>query len=183
MLALPSLTTGSTGSSPRTPHSLPPPPATATCRSLPSSASPSAEDRLLRTIFDMLDADMDGHVSFSDVAHHLVKLGIADNSSEVVVQSVSHKPSGNTSLDYESFASLYKEGDEELAEAFAMYDVDGDGFISCEELQEVLVRMGFNEGHDEHFCYLILQSVDANSDGKIDYFEFRQMMSPKFAMA
>ncbi|KAH7282667.1 hypothetical protein KP509_35G042600 [Ceratopteris richardii] len=78
--------------------------------------------------------------------------------------------------DYEEFLRFYSDGDEQLAEAFAVYDLDGDGFITSEELRKVLVGMGFGYCDNEQFCKLIIQSADANSDGKIDFAEFCHMM-------
>ncbi|KAH7282666.1 hypothetical protein KP509_35G042500 [Ceratopteris richardii] len=124
------------------------------------------EDPYLRRVFERLAKDRNGILRC--------------HATEVTdLRAVSGTPQrrGCAPLDYEEFLRFYSDGDEELAEAFAVYDLDGDGFITSEELKKVLVGMGFGYCDNERFCQLIIQSADANSDGKIDFVEFCHMMS------
>lgn len=65
---------------------------------------------------------------------------------------------------------------EELREAFAVFDQDGDGFISVIELQEVMCRLELAEGMKLEDCEKMIESVDRNGDGKIDFYEFKDML-------
>ncbi|XP_074277031.1 putative calcium-binding protein CML43 [Silene latifolia] len=71
-------------------------------------------------------------------------------------------------------------GDEvegELAEAFKVFDEDGDGFISAKELKVVLSKLGLPEAkHEMDHIQKMISSVDQNSDGQVDFFEFKHMM-------
>lgn len=58
--------------------------------------------------------------------------------------------------------------------AFALLDKDGDGFLSSEDLAEDLKIYGTNSSETE--LKEILNEVDINHDGKIDYREFDIMM-------
>lgn len=58
--------------------------------------------------------------------------------------------------------------------AFALLDKDGDGFLSSEDLAEDLKIYGTNSSEIE--LQEILNEVDINHDGKIDYREFDIMM-------
>ena len=58
--------------------------------------------------------------------------------------------------------------------AFALLDKDGDGFLSLQDLAEDLKIYGSNSSETE--LQAILNEVDANHDGKIDYREFDIMM-------
>lgn len=58
--------------------------------------------------------------------------------------------------------------------AFALLDKDGDGFLSSEDLAEDLKIYGTNSSETE--LQEILNEVDINHDGKIDYKEFDIMM-------
>ena len=58
--------------------------------------------------------------------------------------------------------------------AFALLDKDGDGFLSLQDLAEDLKIYGSNSSETE--LQAILNEVDTNHDGKIDYREFDIMM-------
>lgn len=64
----------------------------------------------------------------------------------------------------------YKKPDKvksDLKKAFQVFDLNGDGFISREELQKVLTKMG--EKLTEKEVDEMLKKADKNGDGKIDY--------------
>ena len=61
-----------------------------------------------------------------------------------------------------------------MSAAFALLDKDGDGFLSSEDLAEDLKIYGTNSSETE--LQEILNEVDINHDGKIDYREFDIMM-------
>jgi len=65
----------------------------------------------------------------------------------------------------------------DLREAFSMYDVDGGGSISIDELRGVMKSLGHNPS-DEDLGRMI-QSVDDNGNNEIDFQEFLVLMSSK----
>lgn len=67
-----------------------------------------------------------------------------------------------------------KEEVDELAEAFSVFDKDGDGTISSTELSMVMKALGENLPIET--VELMIQSVDTNGDGDIDFQEFKKMM-------
>lgn len=54
-----------------------------------------------------------------------------------------------------------------------MFDKDGGGTISTEEIKQVL---SFGQTLDEDVINQIIKQVDENGDGEISYEEFAQMM-------
>lgn len=60
-----------------------------------------------------------------------------------------------------------------LQTAFKMFDKDGGGTISIEEIKQVL---SFGQSLEESVVNEIIKQVDANGDGEISYDEFAQMM-------
>ncbi|XP_059668183.1 calcium-binding allergen Bet v 3 [Cornus florida] len=64
----------------------------------------------------------------------------------------------------------------DLSEAFKVFDEDGDGYISARELQVVLGKLGLPEGKEFDRVEKMITSVDRNQDGRVDFFEFKDMM-------
>ncbi|KMT19644.1 hypothetical protein BVRB_1g010310 [Beta vulgaris subsp. vulgaris] len=69
-----------------------------------------------------------------------------------------------------------EEEDNELYKAFKVFDLNGDGLISSEELQSVLWKLGMWEKHGGLDCERIICKYDVNSDGFVDFSEFKTMM-------
>jgi calcium-dependent protein kinase len=62
---------------------------------------------------------------------------------------------------------------EKLETAFNLFDKDGSGTISANEVREVL---GVGKNIDEKVWNDIVMEVDANGDGEISFSEFKTMM-------
>ncbi|CAD0010667.1 unnamed protein product [Aureobasidium pullulans] len=62
-----------------------------------------------------------------------------------------------------------------LRAAFAVFDRDGSGTISAEELRNVMKSIGENLSDAE--IDEMIKEADANGDGNIDYDEFAKIMS------
>ena len=62
---------------------------------------------------------------------------------------------------------------EKLETAFNLFDKDGGGTISANEVREVL---GVGKNIDEKVWNDIVMEVDANGDGEISFSEFKTMM-------
>lgn len=70
--------------------------------------------------------------------------------------------------------------DKRIQEAFEMFDEDGSGAISAEELQKILTRPGTS---DEKLSIeeidAIIARYDDNSDGELQYEEFARLWTAK----
>lgn len=58
---------------------------------------------------------------------------------------------------------------------FAIFDKNGDGYLSHAELKEALHKMG-EEFTDEEIEYLI-READLDHDGEVNYKEFKRVMA------
>lgn len=168
--------------------------------------SPSLNTLRLRRIFDLFDTDHDSFISVDELSRALVLLGLETNVTELDSVIKSYIQPGNTGLTFDDFHALHTSlgelffedaaGDEEegesgdsssqeeadLTEAFKVFDEDGDGFISAQELQVVLKKLGFAEASEMGRVEMMISSVDRNSDGLVDFSEFKDMMKSVVAL-
>ena len=63
-------------------------------------------------------------------------------------------------------------------EAFQLFDKDGNGRISAEELRFVMKNRGENLTEHESKIGEMMREADTDGDGQINYDEFVKMMSP-----
>ncbi|CAL9057798.1 unnamed protein product [Musa banksii] len=154
----------------------------------------------LRRIFDLFDQNGDGEITIEELALALDRLGLgADADADDLRSTVAaYIPTGRAGLAFEDFDALHRalgdalfggpaameeerEGEEgtveeDMREAFRVFDEDGDGFISAAELQAVLAKLGLPEGRSIARVQEMICSVDQNSDGRVDFGEFKHMM-------
>ncbi|XP_022993348.1 probable calcium-binding protein CML44 [Cucurbita maxima] len=155
-------------------------------------APPISSNDLLR-IFNRLDKNGDGLICVQELKWLLDTIGIQLTMEEL--ESFLEKPS----LDFDEFLIFYEsmskqnkgeckgglvdehEDEDEDVEivymAFKVFDVNGDGFISCEELENVLSRLElWDANRSEVDCRSMIRAYDTNLDGKLDFEEFMNMM-------
>ncbi|KAF3543169.1 hypothetical protein DY000_02002387 [Brassica cretica] len=86
-------------------------------------------------------------------------------------------------VDIYEFESLYRsivnhehhnDGDtkeEDMKAAFNLFDQDGDGFITVEELKSVMSSLGLKQGKTLEGCKKMIMQVDVDGDGRVNYKE------------
>lgn len=75
------------------------------------------------------------------------------------------------------FASSKEDnGDDDLRNAFMVFDSDKNGLISAKELQSVLTSLGCSNSKLGQ-CRKMIKGVDKDGDGFVDFDEFKSMMS------
>ncbi|EEC43495.1 calmodulin [Phaeodactylum tricornutum CCAP 1055/1] len=74
-------------------------------------------------------------------------------------------------------SGLTEEQVADLKEAFAMFDINGDGTIEIHELQQVMQKLGQNPTEKE--LIEMISSVDDNGDHEIDFDEFLILMKSR----
>merc|ERR1711974_548972 len=89
----------------------------------------------------------------------------------------------NGTIDFPEFLTMMArkmnsdEREEEIREAFCVFDKDGNGFISAAELRQVMLNLG-EELSDKQVEEMI-KEADIDGDGKVSYEEFVTIMARK----
>uniref|UniRef100_A0ACD5XBV3 Uncharacterized protein n=1 Tax=Avena sativa TaxID=4498 RepID=A0ACD5XBV3_AVESA len=137
-------------------------------------------------LFASFDKDADGKVSAAELRMCMkVALGEDVSAEEAEALVASADANGDRLLDEDEFLTLVQmknktetaerhENEEELREAFRMYEMKGEGCITPASLMLMLNRLGSHQDIDE--CRAMIQRFDLNGDGVVCFNEFRVMM-------
>ncbi|GAV61920.1 EF_hand_5 domain-containing protein/EF_hand_6 domain-containing protein [Cephalotus follicularis] len=135
----------------------------------------------LQQVFKKFDVNGDGKISSSELGLIMSSLGQPAKEEEVRKMIKEIDSDGDGFIDFEEFVELNTKGVdsnevlENLKDAFSVYDIDGNGSITAEELHKVLRSLGDECSISE--CRKMINGVDCDGDGMIDFEEFKVMMS------
>jgi len=140
--------------------------------------------RDLREKFVALDSNGDGLLTVNEMKEGLLKAGLKKIPDDLkqIMEDVDSDGSGV--IDYTEFLAAtldkrYHIEEDVCWSAFRVFDKNGDGFISREELKLVLGDGNVIEVGGKDTIAELLQGIDGNNDGKIDFQEFYTMMGGK----
>ncbi|EAR82072.2 calmodulin-domain kinase (macronuclear) [Tetrahymena thermophila SB210] len=144
-----------------------------------SQCTSKDEKNQLNKIFKALDKNGDGILTKNEIFEGYRQFMSAEEAEfEVnkIMNQVDIDKSG--AIDYTEFilATMEKKtlSKEKLLESFLLFDQDGNGFITAEELKQVL---GNHLSQKDNKIWLdLIGETDANGDGKISFEEFTEMM-------
>ena len=84
-------------------------------------------------------------------------------------------------IDFDEFIELLVNHghnlEDDIAKSFRMFDIDGDGLITEEELQTTMSNLG--EPMNEMEVKAMIAEADLDGDGKINFKEFQILMDNK----
>ena len=136
----------------------------------------------LKRVFQMFDKNGDGRITKKELTDSLENLGIFIPDKELIQMIEKIDVNGDGCVDIEEFGELYqsimdeRDEEEDMREAFNVFDQNGDGFITVEELRVVLSSLGLKQGRTVEECKKMIMKVDVDGDGMVNYKEFKQMM-------
>jgi len=149
------------------------------------SATMDEEQRnTMQRVFNMFDPKSTGMVPVKQFAQILRTLGSNAGKTEVKEKIAAIVPAGQESADFTTFCDVvlplmededYETIREELKTAFRLYDREGQGFITPETLKEILLELDHNLTDGE--LNDIVEEVDSDGSGSIDFDEFMAMMT------
>ena len=130
-------------------------------------------------VFRAMDVNGDGKLSKEEIKNGYAEFfGKSLTDEQVDDMFAKVDADGNGEIDYSEFvvATMNEKNllsNNKLQTAFKMFDKDGGGSISTDEIKQVL---SFGQNLDEAVINQIIKQVDENGDGEISYEEFAAMM-------
>lgn len=133
--------------------------------------------------FSLFDKDGDGCITSKELGTVMRSLG--QNPTEAELQDMISEVDSdrNGMIDFPEFLVMMSrkvkesESEDEIKEAFKVFDKDGNGYISAAELRHVMTNLG-EKLTDEEVDEMI-READVDGDGQINYEEFVKMMMSK----
>ena len=141
-----------------------------------------SEERLaeLRCAFDLFDTDKDGKVDPKEIAGSFSKMGQQLNEEDLKEMTKIVDCDYKGKIDFEEFVAIFQsklkdnDTEEEIYEAFKIFNKKGTGLISKKELKHILSSLHEPLGNDE--IEDIMKQWDLDHDGFLNYEEFKNMM-------
>ncbi|XP_059635147.1 calmodulin-like protein 7 [Cornus florida] len=153
----------------------------------------------LKSVFATFDKNNDGFITKKELRDSLKNIGITVTEKEVVEMVEKVDSNGDGLIDLDEFCELFEStmmssgsssgdqqviggkddeegGEGDLKEAFDVFDGDGDGLITVDELGLVLSSLGLMEGKMLENCKEMIRKVDMDGDGMVNFDEFKRMM-------
>jgi len=128
-----------------------------------------ADKEGLAALFQQFDKNGDGKLSAEEIADLMKSIGHNEEEAKLLMNMWDEDHNG--AIDMEElktgFASskLGEQSNQELAQAFKRFDVDGDGFVSASEIEKICAL-------DAKDTKKLIQEVDKNGDGRISFEEW-----------
>ncbi|XP_064623661.1 calmodulin-A-like [Lineus longissimus] len=132
--------------------------------------------------FSVFDKDNDGVISLPEMANIMQSLG--QHLTEADLKDMlgdSFCTGSNPQIEFPEFLKIMvqkmkkTDNEDDLKEAFSVFDTDHDGYIDDYELRQVMNNLGEKLTLEE-IREMILEA-DLDGDGKVSYEEFVRMMS------
>ncbi|CAB0001020.1 unnamed protein product [Nesidiocoris tenuis] len=139
---------------------------------------------LLRKTFQMFDTTKCGYIDTHSISTIFTTMGqvLDDEELTKIVTRVDYEGKGRVNFDgFCEIASHFLDDDdaeamqEELKEAFRLYDKEGNGYITTGVLKEILAALDDKLTPED--LDGMISEIDTDGSGTVDFDEFMEMMT------
>lgn len=137
----------------------------------------------LKEAFAVYDTNRDGVITTRELGTVMRQLGQNPTEAEIqeMIKQLDKDSSGT--INFNEFVTLMADKmktvvtEEDIRDAFRVFDVNGNGEISAHELRHVITNLG--ERLTEEEANEMIRVADLDGDGLINYLDFINVMSSK----
>lgn len=141
------------------------------------------EDQIaeFKEAFAWFDKDGDGTITKDELRTVMQSLGQNPTDQELVAMIAEVDDDGNEEIDFGEFLQLMArnmqdiEEDKIISTGFSVFDTDGDGYISIDDLRNIMQSLGEQLTEDQ--LADIMRDIDTNGQGKISESEFTELVN------
>ena len=131
-------------------------------------------------IFDQFDKDKDGKISGKELQNAMFSMGQNPTEDEINEMMREDDLNQDGKIDFDEFMILMTksspetQAEEEVINAFRVFDKEGNGLIASSELKHIMMTIGDKMTEEE--AEEMVNEADIDEDGMINYEEFVRMM-------
>ncbi|CAG4955889.1 unnamed protein product [Parnassius apollo] len=139
---------------------------------------------MLRKAFQMFDTTKSGYIDCLKISTILNTMGQLFDDAELQALIDENDPEGLGKINFDGFCNIashfLEEEDaeamqQELKEAFRLYDREGNGYITTSTLKEILAALDDKLSNAD--LDGIIAEIDTDGSGTVDFDEFMEMMT------
>uniref|UniRef100_A0A336LVV7 CSON006280 protein n=1 Tax=Culicoides sonorensis TaxID=179676 RepID=A0A336LVV7_CULSO len=139
---------------------------------------------ILRKAFQMFDTTKSGYIETIKISTLLNTMGQLFDEAELQALINENDPDDTGKVNFDAFCNivatfLEEEDDEamqqELKEAFRLYDREGNGYITTSTLKEILAALDDKLSNSD--LDGMIAEIDSDGSGTVDFDEFMEMMT------
>ncbi|XP_055371477.1 calmodulin-A-like isoform X2 [Condylostylus longicornis] len=133
--------------------------------------------------FMLFDKDEDGTITMAELGVVMRSLGQRPSETELRDMVNEVDQDGNGTIEFNEFLQMMSkkmkgaDGEDELREAFRVFDKNNDGFISSSELRHVMTNLG--EKLSEMEVDDMIKEADLDGDGQVNYSDFVMLLTKR----
>ncbi|XP_065061480.1 calmodulin-beta-like isoform X2 [Rhopilema esculentum] len=133
-----------------------------------------------KDVFKLFDKDGDGNVTEKELGVVMSGLGQHMADEELHEMFVTADFNGDGLVNFNEFMEMIRKGldleekENEVVEAFRVFDREGNGFINAAEIRRVMTNLG-DKLNDEEVDEMI-READLDGDGQVNYEEYVKIM-------
>merc|ERR1712100_660662 len=137
----------------------------------------------IKDAFDLFDKDRSGEITVGEMLEAMRSLGYDTEHGDAAQHVKNLDKDGSGALEFNEFYELltarFSENTtkEELQRVFSLFDTDGTGSISVENMRAIADQVGDTVSDDE--LADIIGKNDMNTDGKLDFEDFYAVLTKK----
>jgi len=155
-----------------------------------SSISDEVRTNFLKATFQLADRNKNGKLSRPELGTMMRKVLVTMSGKDIEAMMEAADADKSNDINYEEFVDwMQKEAPENIKQGmrdhlntdadlihatFRLWDRDGDGSVSCSELEHVLVHQLPNVSKDQ--VAALVNILDVSDDGRVDYHEFIEFL-------
>jgi len=145
----------------------------------PASQLTDEEITMLEALFNQMNTNGDGILKPKELAEAMNSVG-AEVDEETLKRQLRMEASEEEGINIDDFIHMMaihmkrKLTEDDVQLAFSAFDLNQDGYIDAEELQQAMNHIGFQMTPAE--VAEMIADADKNGDGKIDFDEFKEKM-------